>query len=61
MIGVDTEVQGSISHAVPITFNKNPFIERKKLTTQLHLVLRSKNEWSYTSTHPIRPHGVVHS
>jgi hypothetical protein len=26
-----------------------------------HLVPRSKNEWSYTSTPPIRLHGVVHS
>jgi hypothetical protein len=25
-----------------------------KLTTHLHLVQRSKNEWSYTSTPPIR-------
>jgi len=25
----------------------------------LHLVPRSKNEWNYTSTHPIRLHGVV--
>jgi len=30
-----------------------------KLTTHLHLVPRSKNEWSYTSTPPIRLHGVV--
>jgi hypothetical protein len=30
-----------------------------KLTTQLHLVPRSKNEWSYTFTPPIRFHGVV--
>jgi hypothetical protein len=30
-----------------------------KLTTHLHLVPRSKNEWSYTFTHPIRLHGVV--
>jgi hypothetical protein len=30
-----------------------------KLTTHLHLVSRSKNEWSYTSTSPIRLHGVV--
>jgi hypothetical protein len=30
-----------------------------KLTTQPHLVLRLKNEWSYTSTSPIRLHGVV--
>jgi hypothetical protein len=26
-----------------------------KLTTHLHLVPRSKEEWSYTSTPPIRP------
>jgi len=32
-----------------------------KLTTQLHLVLRLKNEWSYTSTLPLRLHGVVFS
>jgi hypothetical protein len=30
-----------------------------KLTTHLHLVPRSKNEWSYTSTPPIRLNGVV--
>jgi hypothetical protein len=30
-----------------------------ELTTRLHLVPRSKNEWSYTSTLPIRLHGVV--
>jgi hypothetical protein len=30
-----------------------------KLTTHLHLVPRSKNEWSYTSTPPILLHGVV--
>jgi hypothetical protein len=29
-----------------------------KLTTHLHLVPRSKNAWSYTST-PIRLHGVM--
>jgi len=29
-----------------------------KLTTH-HLVPRSKNEWSYTPTPPIRLHGVV--
>jgi hypothetical protein len=27
--------------------------------THLRLVPRSKNEWSYTSTPPIRLHGVV--
>jgi hypothetical protein len=32
-----------------------------KLTTHLHLVPRSKNEWSYMSTLPIRPHGVLPS
>jgi hypothetical protein len=30
-----------------------------KLTTHLHLVPRSKNEWNYTSTPSIRLHGVV--
>jgi hypothetical protein len=30
-----------------------------KLTTYLHLVPRSKNEWSYASTPPMRLHGVV--
>jgi len=30
-----------------------------KLTTHLHLVPRSKNEWSYTFTLPICLHGVV--
>jgi hypothetical protein len=30
-----------------------------KLTTHLHLVPRSKNVWSYTSTPPICLHGVV--
>jgi hypothetical protein len=30
-----------------------------KLTTHLHLVPRSKNAWSCTSTLPIRLHGVV--
>jgi hypothetical protein len=29
------------------------------LTTQLHLVPRSKSEWRYTSTPPIRLHGLV--
>jgi hypothetical protein len=32
---------------------------RVKLTTHLQLVPRSKNEWIYTSTPPIRLHGVV--
>jgi hypothetical protein len=32
-----------------------------KLTTHLHLVPRSKDAWSYTSTPPIRLHGVVFS
>jgi hypothetical protein len=27
--------------------------------THLHLVSRSKNEWSYISTPPLRVHGVV--
>jgi hypothetical protein len=30
-----------------------------KLTTHLHLVPRTKNAWSYTSTPPIRLNGVV--
>jgi hypothetical protein len=30
-----------------------------ELTTHLHLVQRSKNDWSYTSTPPIRLNGVV--
>jgi len=30
-----------------------------KLTTHHYLVPRSRNEWSYTSTPPIRLHGVV--
>jgi len=30
-----------------------------KLTTHLHLVPRSKNAWSYTSTPQIRRHGMV--
>jgi hypothetical protein len=30
-----------------------------KLTTHLHLVPRSKDEWNYTSTPPVRLHGVV--
>jgi hypothetical protein len=30
-----------------------------KLTTHLHLVPRSKNEWSYISTPLVRLHGVV--
>jgi hypothetical protein len=30
-----------------------------KLTTHLHLVLRSKNVWRYTSTPPIHLHGMV--
>jgi hypothetical protein len=30
-----------------------------KLTTHLPLVPRSKNEWSYISTPPIRLHGIV--
>jgi hypothetical protein len=30
-----------------------------KLTTHLLLAPRSKNEWSYTATPPIRLHGVV--
>jgi hypothetical protein len=30
-----------------------------KLTTYLHLVLRSKNAWNYTSTPPVRLHGVM--
>jgi len=30
-----------------------------KLTTHLHLVPRSKNAWSYTSTPQVRLHGMV--
>jgi hypothetical protein len=30
-----------------------------KLTTHLHIVQRSKNAWSYTSTPPIYLHGMV--
>jgi hypothetical protein len=30
-----------------------------KLTTHPHLVPRSKNAWSYTSTPPIHIHGMV--
>jgi hypothetical protein len=30
-----------------------------KLTTHIHLVPRSKNEWRFTSTPPIRLHGVM--
>jgi hypothetical protein len=30
-----------------------------KLTTHPHLVPRSKNAWNYTSTPPVRLHGVV--
>jgi hypothetical protein len=30
-----------------------------KMTTHLHLVLRSNNEWSYTSTPATCLHGVV--
>jgi hypothetical protein len=30
-----------------------------RLTTYLHLALRSKNAWSYTSTSPICLHGVM--
>jgi hypothetical protein len=30
-----------------------------KLTFHIHLVPRSKHAWKYTSTPPIRPHGVV--
>jgi hypothetical protein len=30
-----------------------------KLTTHLYLMSRSKNAWSYTSTPPLRLHGVV--
>jgi hypothetical protein len=32
---------------------------RVKMTTRLHLVSRSKNQWSYTSTPPVRLHSVV--
>jgi hypothetical protein len=31
----------------------------RKLTIHLYLVLRSKSEWSYTSTPPLSLHGVV--
>jgi len=30
-----------------------------KLTTHIHLVPRTKNAWSYTSTPPIHLNGVV--
>jgi hypothetical protein len=30
-----------------------------KLTTHFHLVLRSKNVWSCTSTPPVCLHGVI--
>jgi hypothetical protein len=44
--------------------NYIPFCTGKKYQysyrgTYLRLVPRSKNEWSYTSTPPIRLHGVV--
>jgi len=29
------------------------------MTTHIHLVQRSNNAWSYTSTPPIRLHGAV--
>jgi hypothetical protein len=35
------------------------FVMYVKLTIHLHPVQRSKNVWSYTSTPPIRLHGVV--
>jgi hypothetical protein len=35
------------------------FLPGGKAITHFHLVPRSKNEWSYTSTPPIRLHGVV--
>jgi hypothetical protein len=37
----------------------SPWGRRVKLTTQLHLVQRSKNEWRYTSTPPTCLHGVL--
>jgi hypothetical protein len=38
-----------------------PGVKRRgrEADTHLHTVPRSKNEWSYTSTPPIRPYGVV--
>jgi len=30
-----------------------------KLTTRLHLVLRPKNAWNYTSTPPVHLHNMV--
>jgi len=35
------------------------FTQDMMLTTHLHLVLRSKNEWHYNSIPPICLHGVV--
>jgi hypothetical protein len=40
-------------------FSSSSCLEYQYTSTHLHLEPRSKNEWSYTSTPPIRLHGVV--
>jgi hypothetical protein len=46
-------------HWVPAALSLGVSGRSVRLTTHLHLVPRSKNEWSYTSTPPIRLHDVV--
>jgi len=40
-------------------YKLNNFYQAVKLTTHLHQVPKSKNEWSYNPTPPIRLHSVV--
>jgi hypothetical protein len=49
---------GSYPASYPMD-TRNSFPGGVKLTTHLHLVPRSKNEWSYTSTPPVGLHGVM--
>jgi hypothetical protein len=51
---------GSGAHPASYTMGtRGSFLGSVTLSTHLHLVPRSKNEWSYTFTPPIRLHGVM--
>jgi hypothetical protein len=50
---------GSGAHSASYSVGTRALSRGAKLTTHLHLVPRSKNAWSHTTTLPIRLHGVV--
>jgi hypothetical protein len=51
---------GSGTHPASYPMGARGSFPGVKLTTHLHLVPRSKNEWSYTSTPPIRLQGQLY-